>query len=73
VNEVRINRERCKGCGLCLKACPKNLLQISKTPNERGFHPAETGENIVQCIACGQCYQVCPDGAIEVIDGKHAK
>ena len=39
---VSINELVCKGCGLCARACPKNVLELSKTKlNAKGYHPAE--------------------------------
>ena len=50
--KLTINEERCKGCGLCVRACPKKILQISKTKlNAKGYHPAEMTD-IEACIAC---------------------
>ena len=51
--KLTINEERCKGCGLCVRACPKKLLQISKTKlNAKGYHPAEmTASGTSNCTA----------------------
>lgn len=61
-----INEERCKGCGLCVRACPKKLLQISETViNRAGYHPAEITD-AGACIACASCALTCPDMCIEI-------
>lgn len=61
-----IDEERCKGCGLCVRACPKNILQLSKTKlNAKGYHPAEMTD-IDACIACASCARTCPDVVIHI-------
>jgi 2-oxoglutarate ferredoxin oxidoreductase subunit delta len=62
---VKINTEQCKGCGLCINACPKHCLSFSKSLNKVSFHWAEFVKQD-ECIGCGFCYQVCPDVCIEV-------
>ena len=43
--KVTINELVCKGCGLCVRACPKNVLALSRTKlNAKGYHPAEMSE-----------------------------
>ena len=64
--KVTIIEERCKGCGLCVRACPKNIMQLSKTKlNSKGYHPAEVIDQET-CIACAACARTCPDVVIQV-------
>jgi 2-oxoglutarate ferredoxin oxidoreductase subunit delta len=62
---VTIDRERCKGCVLCVAYCPHTVLQMSKTLNSRGCHFAEV-LHPEACTGCKQCVLVCPDVAIEI-------
>ena len=58
--------EYCKGCGLCVWACPESVLTISTdTITVRGYHPAVV-ENPERCIGCISCALMCPDTAIVV-------
>lgn len=68
-NEVIINEAVCKGCGLCITACPKAVLELSKDRlNTKGYHPIEVVHQ-EKCIACGMCAIMCPDSVIKVIKG----
>ena len=50
--KVTINELVCKGCGLCVRACPKSVLALSKTKlNAKGYHPAEAVDQAA-CIGC---------------------
>jgi len=70
--KITIDSEICKGCYLCINACPQNVITISKKANISGVYPAiystVSKKNATSCIACGSCYQVCPDLAIEVYE-----
>ena len=63
--KVTIDTEECKGCGVCVDACPPKCLLLLPELNAYGVHPAHcTGEN---CSGCGICFYVCPEpGAITV-------
>ena len=63
---VRFNEDRCKGCQLCVTACPKKIVVMAKDRiNSKGFHPAEVIE-MDKCISCAFCAKMCPDVVIEV-------
>lgn len=63
---VTVNTERCKGCGLCVGACPKNVLALAeKKVNKFGYHYAVAVEPGV-CVGCASCAIVCPDACITV-------
>lgn len=63
---VETNPNECKGCGLCVEACPPKCLRLSARLNRYGYHPAEyVGEG---CTGCGICYFACPEpGGIRVL------
>ena len=63
---VELNSEECKGCGLCVEACPPDVLRLAERMNHYGYHPAEyLGGG---CTGCGICFFVCPEpGAIIVL------
>lgn len=64
--KVTFKEELCKGCGLCVSACPKQILAMSKDKiNSKGHHPA-TMTDQSKCIGCAFCATMCPDCVITV-------
>ena len=64
--KLTFRTDRCKGCGLCVVACPKGLIAIAKDKiNQKGHHPAEITDQ-EKCIACAFCATMCPDCILEV-------
>jgi 2-oxoglutarate ferredoxin oxidoreductase subunit delta len=63
---VEMNSEECKGCGLCVEACPPKVLRMRDGLNRYGYHTAEyLGAG---CTGCGICFFVCPEpGGIAVL------
>lgn len=63
---VTVDEARCKGCDLCVVACPTDVLSLQpKEVNDRGYHFAYMA-NPDACIGCASCALVCPDACIEV-------
>ena len=56
---VVINRDWCKGCGICVAFCPKEVLALDDQDKANWAHPEK-------CINCGLCELLCPDMAIEL-------
>ena len=59
--QIVIDTERCKGCGVCLEACPMHCIELSKNVNGKGYNYTHTVND--NCIGCAI---VCPDGVISV-------
>lgn len=68
---VIIDQERCKGCGLCIEACPRHILAFSDKINKSGYNYVYVTEPD-KCIGCAFCAMTCPDVAIEVYREKVA-
>lgn len=65
--KIKIDKKRCKGCGLCVIVCPKKNLRADGELNESGLHPAVVIRQ-EDCTGCGFCFVMCPDACI-VIEG----
>ncbi|TET36180.1 MAG: 4Fe-4S dicluster domain-containing protein [Planctomycetota bacterium] len=55
----------CKGCGLCVAACPRDCIEMASHVNVKGYPPAFHAHPD-KCRGCGNCGVVCPDAVIDV-------
>ena len=64
--QLRVDAEECKGCGLCVEACPPKVIALSEHINHYGYRTAAYAGS--GCTGCGICFMVCPEpGAITVL------
>lgn len=64
--KITVDENVCKGCELCVAACPRGLLALDKTRiNAKGYHPSMLTDP-EKCIGCAMCAMMCPDVAITV-------
>jgi len=63
--KVTIAEKYCKGCGYCIKYCPKKVLCAEDTINAKGYVKVKVGAP-ADCIGCLSCSTVCPEAAITV-------
>ena len=64
--KVTIKTETCKGCGLCIEACPKKIIELGKSAVNKKGHYFVGITDQSKCIACGFCFTMCPDCAITI-------
>ena len=64
--KLTLKQDKCKGCRLCINACPKKILELDETKvNPKGYNPISC-KDMSQCIGCAFCAVMCPDMIIEV-------
>jgi NAD-dependent dihydropyrimidine dehydrogenase PreA subunit len=63
---LQVDGDECKGCGLCIEACPPKVIHLSQQLNHYGYRTATyAGKG---CTGCGICFMACPEpGAITVL------
>jgi len=63
--KIKINKDRCKGCYLCVVNCPNALIKVSDELNIKGVKSAYFSGS-KKCTGCGMCALICPDCGIVV-------
>ena len=66
MGRIAIEDTRCKGCGRCIVACPKDLIEYSTELNELGYQYVIFKGQPEDCAGCTLCAVACPDQGIEV-------
>ena len=61
-----IDREKCKGCTLCVGACPEKILSMSREEFNRQGLPFAVCFDEPRCTGCMSCAIICPDTAISI-------
>lgn len=56
--QIMFFKEKCKGCGSCLKRCPQNAIQLVE-----GYPVTDESK----CTLCGKCSDFCPNNARELV------
>ena len=64
MGKIKINKDRCKGCYLCIANCPNGLIKVSSEMNQKGVKPAYFSGG--KCTGCAMCAVICPDCIITV-------
>lgn len=65
IGAVIVDTDNCKGCEVCIEACPQDVLTLNTSVNGRGYNYCYM-ENPEACTGCSNCAVVCPDTCIEV-------
>ena len=64
--KISFKSDVCKGCGLCVTACPKKIVALDENVlNAKGHHLAKCIDTDA-CIGCASCALMCPDCVITV-------
>ncbi len=62
---IKIDADLCTGCGICIRFCPKDVLESSEELNRYDNHLTKVAR-VEDCIVCRRCELYCPDFAISV-------
>jgi len=64
--KIIIDEKVCKGCSMCVSACPKKIVELATGEiNSKGYHPAKLTDES-KCSGCTACATMCPETAITV-------
>lgn len=62
---IEVNELHCKGCELCVQACPQKVMSLDQTRlTPKGYHPVYLQKE--GCTGCAICGIVCPEAALTV-------
>ncbi len=62
---IVVDKEKCKGCSVCVVNCPSQVIALTAEVNGKGY-PMAYMANPGACTGCTNCATVCPDSVITV-------
>ena len=65
MSKLIIDGNRCKSCGYCIAACPRDALSFFRQEGKL-YDTVRVDDE--KCTCCGYCYQVCPDYVFEIVE-----
>lgn len=65
IGAIVVDKEKCKGCNVCVNECAHDVLALHKEMNNCGYHYSYM-KNPENCIGCTNCGLVCPDTCIAI-------
>lgn len=71
VFKLIIDKQRCKGCKLCIKFCSQKVLFQTDEINHLGYNSVSV-RDVNECTGCGTCFKICPDLVFELKKGEPA-
>jgi len=63
--KISIDRRWCKGCGLCIYTCQKDVLEFGDERSNLGWIMPRV-KKLENCIGCFMCEKICPDLCIDI-------
>ena len=71
---IKVKKEKCKGCHLCLAACAQGLIVDDEGEiNALGYTPIKFVDAEDKCKGCKLCAEMCPDCCVEIYRVKKEK
>jgi 4Fe-4S ferredoxin len=71
---LTLDKSKCTGCGVCMEICPREAIEVTRTPKAEGEEAKPPTVNVSKerCHYCGICEAICPFGALTLrINGEH--
>lgn len=60
--EIKVDLDKCTGCGLCIQNCPFTCMEMDETTDSK--HPKMRDEYV--CMSCSNCLIACPVDALSI-------
>lgn len=66
-SSMALEPEKCISCGLCVNACPNQVINLTSEKDEKNKRVLQTYHmNMGRCLLCGLCTEACPTKALKL-------